>query len=294
VSLTYEQATDPKFWNELCALDASATTAGCLGDVGRWLPELRREGYVTVTDVWNRTPMQTLVHTVETLENHGIPLPFAFVYDGFWKVFENLAPALSEVLGDGYVALPELWVWCIRPEDTAHGWSPHRDRLRSTLLADHSPASLTVWIALTDATPLNGCMYVLPAHCDPCFTQRVWDGANSLAVPHLQDIRALPVTAGSVIAWNQSLLHWGSRASRLGAHSRVSCSMEFQRADWPAIQRPLLDPRERLSFLDRLGLIASALRRYENRSHLDSSLAMVVDRLVDEFHERQSTTGLRW
>jgi hypothetical protein len=270
------------------------TTSVCLSNTDSWLTELRTEGYLIAPDVWNPTRMQTLVRIVEKLKHHGIPLPFAFVYDGFWRLFEDLAPALVGVLGDTYAALPELWVWCIEAEDTAHGWAPHRDRLRSTLMADQSPASLTVWVAITDATPLNGCMYVLPAHCDPCFQHRVWDGADSLVVKNVQDIRALPATAGSVLAWNQSLLHWGGRSSRLGTHARISCSMEFQRGDWPAIQRPLVDPRERLSFHDRLGLIAMALRRYETRSPLEPALAKVIDQLVDEFHERRSVESLRW
>lgn len=65
------------------------------------------------------------------------------------------------------------------PSDQGAGWGPHRDRVQPTLDEDNSPHSLTVWLPFTDATPLNGCMYVLPAHHDGRFRARAWDGPDN-------------------------------------------------------------------------------------------------------------------
>ena len=48
--------------------------------------------------------------------------------------------------------------------------------------------SLTTWIPLTDVSPLNGCMYLLPAHMDPKYaegvvptTEEVMQGVRAVA-----------------------------------------------------------------------------------------------------------------
>lgn len=65
--------------------------------------------------------------------------------------------------------LPDFWAWNVDPVRGDAGWRPHRDRGRTTLLPDGGPKSITTWIALTRATPLNGCMHVVPARNDPTY-----------------------------------------------------------------------------------------------------------------------------
>lgn len=49
-------------------------------------------------------------------------MAFAFVYDELWQAFRSLSEFLSHVLGPGYRALPDFWVWHVNPSDDAVGW----------------------------------------------------------------------------------------------------------------------------------------------------------------------------
>ena len=93
-----------------------------------------------------------------------------------------MAAFLEAGLGKGYRALPDFWVWHVIPSPNAAGWAPHRDRTEATLDRNNMPQSMTVWLPFTDATPLNGYIYVLPAHLDDCFKNRAWGGEHNAEV----------------------------------------------------------------------------------------------------------------
>lgn len=259
--LSIAEATDIGFWRALCpelTIEGSnSVSPGSLNDIGSLSRLLCEEGYINEPDVLSPQLIAALRIGIQRLFDQRILPPFAFVYDEYWLAFRSLAPFLACVLGDDYRALPNLWAWYVPPSNHAAGWTPHRDRSVPTIGDDNRPLALTVWLPLTDTNPLNGCMYVLPAHLDP--------GLRNPAVPEngeyhfsgdrIQNIRALPATAGSLLAWNQSLLHWGSRSSNLGAQPRCSIAFQFQRGDRPAFETPLLDPTALPSFQERLGLI---------------------------------------
>lgn len=247
------------------------------------LADLRVEGYVQVPGVLPKSVVEPLRDCVELLHRSGIPLPFAFVYDEFWLVYQQVSHFISAALGGDYRALPDFWAWYIPPHDQGAGWGPHRDRVQPTLEPDNSPHSLTVWLPFTDATPLNGCMYVLPAHHDERFQTRVFDGPGNNHVPDPHAIRALPATAGSFLAWNQALLHWGSRASRLGEGPRISAAFEFQRSDVPAFNTPLLDPHRMPTFTERLGLIGKQVLQYRHMYPLAPDVEAIAVDLRDRF-----------
>lgn len=65
--------------------------------------------------------------------------------------------------------MPDIWVFNINPRTAEpKGWAPHRDRpYADPLRPDGSAASINFWLPLTEATPLNGCMYMLPKQFDP-------------------------------------------------------------------------------------------------------------------------------
>lgn len=266
--------------------DGVAATAA-IDNTDVLLSDLNREGYVQVADTFSEATTAPLCAAVTTLSERAIPLAFAFVYDELWLTFQGLAHFLSKVLGEDYRALPDFWVWFLKPNDNSAGWGPHRDRVVPTLEPDNSPHSLTVWLPFTDATPLNGCMYVLPAHLDERFQRRRWDGADNTAVPNPQNIRALPATAGSMLAWNQAVLHWGGRASRLGTSARISAAFEFQRGDRVPFNRPLLDPGRVPSFTERLGLIGKQVLQYRHMYPLADEVAAIATSL----HERYMPGG---
>ena len=260
-ALTAGEATSVDFWSELCpALSIGkrgAPPRARIPDLSALDQTLRQEGYINTSAVLPSRELAILCDGIQQLAARNIPPPFAFVYDEYWRIFQSLAPFLSSSLGADYRMLPDIWAWYVRPSNEAAGWKPHRDRYSPTIGADNTPRSLTVWLPLTDTNPLNGCMYVLPAHHDPELHTPVMpaNGDYQFSGDSLQNIRALPATAGSLLAWNQSLLHWGSRASPLGTHPRCSIAAQFQRGDHPALETPLLDPLTPPSFEQRIGLI---------------------------------------
>jgi hypothetical protein len=286
-ALSQRDAEEISFWRRLRP-DLSIEGGGAapvfeLGDVEALLALLRFEGYVNVPSVVPKARFEPLRRCVACLSERGIPLPFAFVYDEFWQAFQGVSAFVAAALGPSYRALPDFWVWHVAPSERAHGWGPHRDRVEPTLDADNSPHSLTVWLPLSDATPLNGCIYVLPAHLDERFKLRVWDGADNIVVKDPQNVRALPASAGSLLAWNQAVLHWGGRASRLAGEPRVSVAFEFQRGDKPAFNTPLLDPKVVPGFKERLGLIGKQALQYQHMYPLSADLAMIAGALRDRF-----------
>ena len=286
-SLTAAQAENIAFWRELePSLSIEGTNspdAFALGDIPTLMEQLRFEGYVNLPGVLPEKLVAAMRNCVANLHARSIPLAFAFVYDEAWQVFQGLAAFIEAALGNGYRALPDFWVWHVVPSEGAHGWGPHRDRVQPTVDRNNMPASLTVWVPFTDATPLNGCIYMLPAHLDDRFKQRVWDGEGNNHVLQPQNIRALPATAGSLLAWNQGVLHWGGRASRLATGPRSSAAFEFQRGDKAPLNRPLLDPKRMPAFAQRLGLVGKQVLQYKHMYPLTTDIAAIAEALRSKF-----------
>jgi ectoine hydroxylase-related dioxygenase (phytanoyl-CoA dioxygenase family) len=176
------------------------------------------------------------------------------------------------LLGGRYCLLPDFWILNVDPKKGESGWRPHRDKGRRALLDDGSPKSLTAWIPLSAATPLNGCIYIVPAQHDPTYAT-----ANETEMRfEYQSIRALPGNPGDFFIWNQALFHWGSRTSPHATESRVSMALQFQRADVPPFDSPLIDPFRVLPFEARVKLIAQQLYRYRHMYELDPQLAQMA------------------
>jgi hypothetical protein len=284
---TSAEATSSAFWCELAPglsiEGGGAAPSFQLRDFDSLVLTLCDEGYINTPGAFAPTIVAGLHDGIRRLHARGIPPAFAFVYDEYWRIFQSLALFLVRVLDENYRVLPDLWAWYVPPSDDAAGWVPHRDRPRATFAVDNRPNSLTVWLPLTDSTPLNGCIYVLPAHHDPDIrrSEAIVDHQFSIPGDRLQNIRALPAPAGSLLAWNQSLLHWGSRASRLGSGPRCSIALQFQRGDLPPFEKPLLDPAALPSFHDRLGLIGHLIVGFSGFLSFPPELRMLA-------------TALRW
>jgi 2-polyprenyl-3-methyl-5-hydroxy-6-metoxy-1,4-benzoquinol methylase len=189
-----------------------------------------------------------------------------------------LSQILSVILGDEYRQLPAFWGWYINTTNTEKGWRPHRDNLNDTLLADGMPKCVTIWIPLSDAIPLNGCMYILPAPFDPNYGGTIQKGEKNESI-NFQDIRALPATAGSVLCWNHAVLHWGGRSSERAPHARISLAFEFQRSDVEPYKTPLLDPSNPPNFNQRLALIGKQVLQYQHMYPLSEELAELATEL---------------
>lgn len=219
-----------------------------------------REGYVQLAPVIDADLLAAMRGCVSSLrQQHLLPV-LAFVFDEFWQVFLQQHALIKRLLGADYFLLPDFWTWHVDPASAEAGWAPHRDKGRRSLRADGQPQTLTLWIPLSDATPLNGCMYIVPADRDPAYGKEdedVWQF-------QVQDIRALPAEAGSLLAWNQAVLHWGSRSAPRDAPARISIALEFQRHDVVAFNQPLLRPGVLPDFTTRLQLIGRQILRYQH------------------------------
>lgn len=286
-TLSSARATNIEHWRRLCpklSIEGKRPRpAFSLGDVGKLYDQLKFEGYVNVADVVPEEERTRLRECIASLHDQKIPLAFAFVYDEMWQAFQGVSTFIEAALGKEYRALPDFWVWHVPPTEQATGWGPHRDRVQPTLERDNAPHSLTVWLPFSDATPLNGCIYVLPAHLDERFKRRVWDGSDNNEVKDPQNVRALPATAGSLLAWNQAVLHWGGRASRLAAAPRTSAAFEFQRGDKPPFNEPLLDPGTLPDFTTRLGLVGKQVLQYQHMYPLTPTVEAIAIELRDRF-----------
>jgi hypothetical protein len=224
---------------------------------------LGREGYFQLPPMAWDLPIEAMAEIVQRLADLDIPPVFAWHYDEFWLAFARCYPILVELLDDHPVMLPEFWAWHIDPLRQDAGWAPHRDKGRESLRDDGRPKIATLWLPLTDATTLNGCMYIVPADRDPTYgTPQEGEHRFSLA-----DIRALPAEAGSVLGWDQAVLHWGSHAAARDDAPRISIACEFQRRDVPPFNAPLLDPLVPPDFATRQVLIGRQMLRYQHMVH---------------------------
>jgi hypothetical protein len=221
---------------------------------------MRLEGYFQAHDPELVDLAARLSAAISRCVELGIPPVFIFLFDEAWAAFIRQHQMIASFLGPDYQVLPDFWAWHIDPKASQAGWRPHRDKGRMSLASDGSPLSLTMWAPLTEASPLNGCMYMLPANRDPAYgteTENEWQ----IDYP---SIRALPSAPGDFFIWNQAVLHWGAQSSPFAEKPRMSMALEFQRADAPAFNQPLLGTVAVLNFSSRLALVAKQILQYRH------------------------------
>jgi len=235
---------------------------------------LQREGYFQLPPVNWELPWTAMAEAVAGLRARGLSTAFAFIYDEFWLAFGKLHWLLVGVLGESYRLLPDFWAWCIDPASDDAGWTPHRDKNGEALRPDGSPKSVTVWLPLTDATPLNGCMYVVPADRDPGYPN---SNDREFALP---DIRALPAQAGSILCWNQAVYHWGAHSVGRAGGQRISVAFEFQRGDEPPFNAPLLQPGSLPEFPTRLALICKQILQYQHMYRIPPQMVELAQAIL--------------
>ncbi|HEY9872165.1 MAG TPA: phytanoyl-CoA dioxygenase family protein [Candidatus Obscuribacterales bacterium] len=271
-----EQAKSPEFWRRMnphlsISEDLNFKSQPSITveqeHLKNLLFNLKEEGYFQIDSILPASEVLPLAAGIEKLCKSGWPPVFAFIYDQSWQIFYRLSPILSAVLGEDYRQIADVWAWNIETSKRSRGWEPHRDRRKNSLLPDGMPKALNIWIPLTDATPLNGCMYILPADLDPNYSQ----DSDTVGI-NPQDIRALPVSVGSVLCWNPVVWHWGGRSSDKATSPRINLACDFQRADVEPYEMPLLDPAAPLNFNQRLGLIAKLLLRFQKRYGFSAEL----------------------
>jgi len=257
------RALNPELTISDCPFDAPRPRARVEREiVDRASAQIVEEGYLQTPPLVTGDEAVRLRRGIERVTAEGFPAKLACVYDEFYRAFHGLDDLFGPILGPGYkLLLQGVSAFCVPQGDpgyVGHGAvAPHRDTLGPDpeVLARRMPTVVSVWIPLTDVTTLESCLYVVPAPCDPGYHQADDDRAVREDRIRLQDIRALPARAGSVIAWSPHLIHWGSRSSRFAAGPRVAVSVYLQRADVPPWHPSIVDFRARVPFEQRLAWI---------------------------------------
>ena len=227
-------------------------------EASRLLEQIVEEGYLQTPPLFSPDAMRRCATAVSSVVRAGFHPLFAAVYDEIWQLLSGLGDVFDPILGQDYRLVPNIWIWHVDAGAELSGWPPHRDAPSSnTLRPDGRPTLVTVWIPFTDATPLSSCIYVLPLSRDTNFPGNL----EKETIDNLQDVRALPVQAGSILGWNQYIIHWGSRGSRRADGPRINLGIYFQSNDVP----PYPDARDLsgpLSFEQRLAFISAAIAPY--------------------------------
>lgn len=249
--------------------------------------KLERESYVQIDQAIPAALVSRMRDGIERLRKEGWPLVFGFVYDEFWLTarLQCSVTLLSAVLGPGYKQIPHIWTHCVSSPGRA-GWPPHTDGCRSS-------NRVSVWTALTDATLENGCMYVVLK--DPSIVRITenFPGLKTISKKNmrtlLKNTRALPVSAGTLLCWDHSVIHWGS-VSKTSVEPRIATSLEFiAEAEKPRRdEEPLLDARKLPTFSQRLNAIGKGLLAYQEFEPLVIRYAGLAKELVKTRDKRRS------
>lgn len=291
-STTFEEAlacaTRPEYWQSLFpqrpALDGQPAQVRVPDGLHQ---KLIVKGYISVPDVVPEATLDEVIGVTQAVEAAGWLPTFAFLHDAPWKLarLPAVRSVVSELLGAGYRQLPDFWAYHV--QNGERGYRPHREVSRDEMVGpDGLPRSITVWIALSDATLENGCIYVIPRDLEQqALDPEEYGNDPTALIPYLlHRARALPVSAGSLLAWNHLILHWGSFSNPDTPKARRSISFEFIRGDVdPSIhphsilpadlgpQFPLTlgldDPLP--SFAARLFFVARNIRHYYGRGPED-------------------------
>jgi len=266
-------SADPAYWTGLLAgasIGRAASRIDATSAPGEHVASaaasIHADGYGMVPAVLGPETLRLLNSSIDSVLANGWPPVFAWVFDVMWSVTRAAAVRhlVAATLGEGARQIPHVWVNVV--SDQGKGWASHVDG------GDGSDprARLTLWIALTDAGLDDGCIYLVPRSAAPADLYTFDWSTECLrqadAVRMLEATRAMPVSAGSALAWNFDLLHWsGVRRGTSGA--RRSLSVEFLAGGATAApdEVPLLpcgadDPLPTLD--ERLRYIATVLLEY--------------------------------
>jgi hypothetical protein len=229
------------------------------------LESFRHLRYCATAPVADPERCDRLARAVETLRQAGWPASFALVYDEPWQLMmEGPARGLAAaMLGGRPLLMTDGAMHHVRAAAHARGWRPHSDGAAIQ-------RRVSVWLALTDATLDNGCIYVIPKTAEIAPAMANFEAGElpfGDAVLLMHHARALPIDAGAMLGWDYDVIHWGAIA-RSAPTPRISMAFGWVREDSPLLEGefPPLDPAAGPPpFEDRLRYIADGLGRFQNQ-----------------------------
>lgn len=173
--------------------------------------------------------MQCLARGVMELMKYGYSPLFLLMYNESWMIASIIQrfmrPAcggINSSIGDFYIfavlSESEMLVNTLKIDSYQSKYTPgppHRDRPTAgpSSFDGTAPCYCSVWLALTDATTHNSCLYVVPIEKDNGY---YLSGDPTSVSPsshvsiRLEDSIAKPLRAGAMLAFSHRLLHWGS------------------------------------------------------------------------------------
>ena len=206
--------------------------------------------------------------------NLKVPASFILLFDETWHLAEKSKKVLNESTLETNRFHADILAWYI--ED--NGFSPHRDRQPDEARESFSGLDakfVTQWIALSEASPENSCLYMIPKAQDPGYVEGDSEAADPLclALPNKQAyqyIRAFPRRQGQSVLFTHRIIHWGSkRVPDTNQQHRIAIS--FVCAD-PAFERPYVDSKHLDNgcppFHIRLLLVCAQMLMYYQRFNL--------------------------
>jgi hypothetical protein len=287
---TRKRWTDPNFWRKICpGLSIEVPVAPNSNLANKYIPnaeesERRRrclieDGFVLVDDPLNETLIKKVREGVEALQGANeakFPASFLLLFDETWE----LGRASKEILKLSSHASNDfnfdILAWYIE----SGGFSPHRDRQPEDAPASFHPDQqakfITHWIALSDATPENSCLYVIPKKYDPGYTEGDTEVEEPLrralsTKESFQHIRALPRDSGYSLLFTHRIIHWGSaRVSNTKMPPRIALSFVCSDDSYekPYIDRKYFESDKSPPFHIRLLLVCAQLLIYYQRFDL--------------------------
>ena len=215
---------------------------------------LQRQGFALVDDaIADKEMILTIRQGIDHLQSFGLPASFILLFDVTWQLAQYSWLVLQGSTLETNQFQFDILAWYIDSE----GFSPHRDRQPDTDTklsfgrggGDNGRLDakfVTHWIALTEATPENSCLYVIPKDHDPGYYNGDSEEIDPLqaALPNkqaYQHIRALPRQAGQSVLFTHRIIHWGSTRD---ANTTLPCrtAISFVCSD-PCFEKPYVNPK---------------------------------------------------
>ncbi len=267
------RAADPHYWISLNPDHSISTDSRVNWDsdsavsdhaIERAARSYRTHGFLSLSGILSLAQVSRMRTVIEQLCSADWLPVFSFIYDDFWLIGRStqLRALLASILHLEYRLLSRIWTHYVQVAPGNGGWVPHLDH------PDETGHTASVWIPISRATLTNGCMHLVKRSsrtdtlCKEFPKQATF--SKEQVIDLLKNSRALPADPGSVLCWDEKILHWGAQVEDCD-EPRISIALEFTVPEFQTAddREVLLDPLMAIpSFEQRLELICGAILSY--------------------------------